>query len=76
MKTPVPELHLALVFSCEFCEIFKNTYFTEDLSTTVSEKSKGKYKSVRVILINSQVFSLHFYKKTVITIFLSIFRKF
>ena len=25
---------LAQVFSCEFCEIFKNTYFTEHLRTT------------------------------------------
>ena len=25
---------LAQVFSCEFCEIFKNTFFTEKLRTT------------------------------------------
>ena len=25
------------VFSCEFCEIFKNTFFTEQLWTTASE---------------------------------------
>ena len=24
------------VFSCEFCEIFKNTFFTEHLRTTAS----------------------------------------
>ena len=29
----------ALVFSCEFCEIFKNTFFTEHLWATVSEGS-------------------------------------
>ena len=29
-------LTLALVFSCEFCEIFKNTFFTEHLQTTAS----------------------------------------
>ena len=29
---------LAQVFSCEFCEIFKNTFFTEDLWMTASEK--------------------------------------
>ena len=28
---------LAQVFSCEFCEIFKNTYSTEQLWTTASE---------------------------------------
>ena len=27
---------LAQVFSCEFCEIFKNTFFTGHLRTTVS----------------------------------------
>ena len=28
---------LAQMFSCEFCEIFKNTFFTEHLWTTASE---------------------------------------
>ena len=28
---------LAQVFSCEFCEIFKNTFFTEHLRTTASD---------------------------------------
>ena len=28
---------LAQVFSCEFCEIFKNTFFTEHLRTTASK---------------------------------------
>ena len=27
---------LAHVFSCEFCEIFKNTFFTEQLRATAS----------------------------------------
>ena len=27
---------LAQVFSCEFCKIFKNTFFTEHLRTTAS----------------------------------------
>ena len=27
---------LAQVFSCQFCEIFKNTFFTEYLQTTAS----------------------------------------
>ena len=29
---------LAQVYSCEFCKISKNTFFTEDLWTTASEK--------------------------------------
>ena len=33
---------LAQVFSYEFCEISKNTFFTEHLRTTASEKSKEK----------------------------------
>ena len=41
-KTPVPESFfikketLAQVFSCEFLKIFKNTFFQENLRTTVS----------------------------------------
>ena len=54
MKTPVPESllnkvacltpatllkkTLAQVFSCEFCEISKNTFFTEQLRTSASER--------------------------------------
>ena len=35
-KTPVPEsiLKKRQVFSCEFCEIFKRTFFTEHLRVT------------------------------------------
>ena len=33
---------LAQVFPCEFCEIFKNTFFTEHLWTTASVKTKLK----------------------------------
>ena len=46
MKTPLPESlfkyniikkdNLAHVFSCEFCEIFKNIFFTEHLRAAVS----------------------------------------
>ena len=49
-KTPVPQSlfkpqackfikkeTLAQVFSCDFCEVFKNTFFTEHLWTTASE---------------------------------------
>ena len=28
---------LAQVFSCDFCEVFKNTFFTEHLWTTATE---------------------------------------
>ena len=31
---------LAQVFSCEFCEIFKNTFFTEYLWATASKNTK------------------------------------
>ena len=33
--------NVAQVFSCEFCEIFKNTFFTEHLWATVSEYIKA-----------------------------------
>ena len=39
MKTTVPEFKketLAEVFSCEFCEIFKNTFFTEYVRKSTS----------------------------------------
>ena len=31
----------AQVFSCEFCEIFKNTYFLEHLRTAACGRFKG-----------------------------------
>ena len=31
---------LAQVLSCEFCEISKNTFFTEHVRATASEKSR------------------------------------
>ena len=34
---------LAQVFSCEFCEIFKNTFFTEHVWTTASELINAFY---------------------------------
>ena len=30
------------VFSCEYCEIFKNTYFEERLQTGASDKRKER----------------------------------
>ena len=63
-KTPVPESlfnkvavlrpkkdTLAKVFSCEFCEIFKNTFFTEYFRVTTSQlQSKREYIKVRRLL--------------------------
>ena len=44
MKTPVLEYlfnkvagRQACEYLCEYCEIFKNTYFEQDLQTTVSK---------------------------------------
>ena len=34
---------LAQVFSCEFCEISKNTFFTEPLQETACELTKNKF---------------------------------
>ena len=39
---------LAQVFSCEFCEIFKNTFCTENLRMTVSVVSTELYKIFRI----------------------------
>ena len=38
---------LTQVFSCEFCEIFKNTFFTEDLRATACV-----YKSIELHLFS------------------------
>ena len=66
-KTPVPESlccpagkfikkgTLAQVFSCEFCEIFKNTFFTEHLWTTASDALELYWNS-----ISARVFSCKF----------------
>ena len=43
---------LAQVFTCEFCEIFKSTFFTEHLWTTASE---GPYHNIRMRLGNALV---------------------
>ena len=45
---------LARVFSCEFCEIFKNMFFTERLWTTASKET--------LFIIKLFVFSLVFYQ--------------
>ena len=35
------------VFSCEICEIYKNTYFEEHLRTTASEK-RNQYEKLHL----------------------------
>ena len=37
---------LAQMFSCDFCEIWQNTFFTEHLWTTASEN--GEYQKIRI----------------------------
>ena len=37
--THIKKEALAQVFSCEFCQIFKNTFFTENLWPTSSDYS-------------------------------------
>ena len=39
---------LAQVFSCEFYEIFKNTFFTEHLQTTASKCTKPFFRILYV----------------------------
>ena len=33
------------MFSCEFCEIFKNTFFKEHVQTTASVDTKNSFKA-------------------------------
>ena len=53
-KTPVPESRpeacnfikketLTQVFSCQFCEIFKNTFLTEHLRVTASHETRKTF---------------------------------
>ena len=41
----IKEETLTQVFSCEFCEIFKNTFFTEHLWATASERDQNISKT-------------------------------
>ena len=43
------------MFLCEFCEISKNTFFTEHLSATASVKCKMKVNQSLQIEINSDL---------------------
>ena len=59
------------MFSCEFCEISKNTFFTEDLRTTASEFFISQFKSLRVLFNIPQMYSqkdlMHHYTSEGIT---------
>ena len=49
----MPESLLVQVFSCEFCEISKNTFFAEHFQTPASGEMKLKEKQgVNSILLN------------------------
>ena len=43
---------LAQLFSCEFCQISKNTFFTEHLWTTASTRSQVTNINTKVIPLN------------------------
>ena len=44
----------AQVFSCEFCEIFKNTYLTEHLRTTASDDHSTDHSPVTKAVAQNQ----------------------
>ena len=46
MPMPIKKETLAQVFSCEFCEISQNTFFTEHLWTTASISSNPHHASI------------------------------
>ena len=41
--------NLTQLFSCEFCEVFKNTFFTEHLWTTASSLLKVFTEAIKII---------------------------
>ena len=45
------------MFSCEFCEIFKNTFFTEHLRTTASEKTEADSGLVKLVVTTNAFFN-------------------
>ena len=50
------------MFSCEFCEISKNTFFTEQLWTSGSEQRARSLETLRDV--NISIFSLHNFSET------------
>ena len=56
---------LAQVFSCEFCEISKNTFFTEHLMTTASLCNQARQKfSITTLSLLTQVLEEKYQRKT------------
>ena len=49
---------LAQVFSCEFYEIFKNTFFTENLRTTASDSVSSCFSCQQVLKFSMVLFVL------------------
>ena len=56
---------LAQVFSCEFCEIFKNTIFIEHLQTTASGTWFFSLKKIRMPCLHKRRLGLDFSKENV-----------
>ena len=48
------------MFSCEYCEIFKNSYFEEHLQTAASDNSKNlkKFAQTNFIMANINFINL------------------
>ena len=61
---------LAQMFSCEFCEIFKNNFFTEQLWPTASENWIAELAFVQ--LVNYSLLQLYYYSSLGNRVFLAI----
>ena len=60
---------LALVFSCEFCKTFKNTYFEEHLQTTASysmKKNRHRKKELKNSRKKKKIKSMEMYEFSVL----------
>ena len=53
---------LAQVFSCEFCKIFKNSFFTENLRVTASNFS------ISMLLLEPELLKYLFFDKTIFSL--------
>ena len=62
---------LAQVFSCEFCEIFKNTFFIEHLRTTASKKLNFELKPLKQhnIILRIYTLSLMYFQEIYVFLF-------
>ena len=52
---------LTRVFSCEFCEISKNTFFTEHLRTTAVETRFSSFCALTFLVSISLVFNFYYF---------------